>query len=186
MTQIAFQSALAELVAGTGNAAQWEPQLSGEERGLLAEVSGQAGVKVMRTLYFGWRLTKVLSLLSLTTRTLGDEAAAHHLRRFWGKSKARSFYFVDECLAFLAFLEASLDEIPLVLRDVMAFERARLELRLETIRRVGPSSRRVLLHHVPAELIAGTGEPARLPGPIILLGSLTDDGAETWTLLKGG
>lgn len=186
MSQAAFQSALAELIAGTEAESERQHDISDRDRSRLSSVASQHGVHVMRTLYFSWRLTKVLSLLPLTTGVLGHESTARQLRRFWRESKARSFYFVDECLAFLRFLDRNLDGIPLPLGDAMAFELARLELRAEAARGKRPQPRRIRLRHPPDLLLAALpGRSAVRPGDDIMLeGSFADDEGERWIVVE--
>ena len=47
---------------------------------------------------------KFLDTQGFTLKRLGDERTAGLLRTFWGIRKATSLHFVEECLAFAAFL----------------------------------------------------------------------------------
>ena len=181
----AFQSALAGLVTGE-DVRHSMPGLADRDARRIDLLHGDPGVVVMRTLYMSWRLTKVLSLLPMTTRALGDEPAAIHLRRFWQESRARSLHFVDECLAFLGYLEAQAQGMTPIVIDAMALERARLELRAQASRGEAPVPRRVRLRHSSSALLGADGSAERspaLPAPVVLEVRLGTDGREDLAVL---
>lgn len=185
MTMAAFQSSLAELVAsGKMAAGENDDDLSDLERRRLAGIAGQNGKDVMQMLYFSWRLTKVLSLLPLTTRLLGDEETAVHLKRFWGRRTAKSLYFVEECLSFLDFLVGELEERPAHFDDVVGFERARLTLRDDQSKGRPSRSVEVRFHCNPDALISalmsGGDLSAIAADQVVLCGRLGESGGEQW------
>lgn len=190
MTLVTFQSSLAEIIAGGVTAAEPLGPLADLERRRLEDLARQAGVDVMRTLYFSWRLTKVLSLLPFTTALLGDDQLAERLRTFWQERRATSLYFVEECLAFLEFLEGTVSHSPPGWQDVIAFERARLRLRADQSRGRPPELQRVRFRWDPAAVFAalnnGTGLSEVSACDVVLQGELTDAGQERWTLLERG
>jgi hypothetical protein len=187
----AFQAALAALVADQPVRAELLYELSERERGRYTSLVSQRGVPVMRMLYFGWRLAKVLSLLPLTTKAIGDQIMALHLRRFWSESRATSYYFVDEVFAFIETLERYLPSVARVqVAQILSFEKARLTLRRAQSRGQPPTplEERCQLD-VPAllsALEAGTDLTDVPAANAVLRGQLTRDGEELWTIVPIG
>lgn len=179
-----FQASVAELVL-QGHAE--ERQLDALEQRRIDAVASQDGARVMWTLYCGWRLTKVLSLLPLTSALLGDGKLAEMLRRFWRGRQATTLYFVEECIGFLAFLQEALPEKPPRFDDVVAFESARLALREEQSRGLLPKPRVVLLSCEIGALIDALstgGDVAALPTRWHhVRGELDDGAAERWVVV---
>lgn len=193
MTLAVFQRALAELVAD-GAAGAVPAGLDAIERERLAGLVGTRGVRTMRMLYMSWRLTKVLSLLPLTMKALGDERAAEMLHAFWRIRRATSLHFVEECLDFAAFLHdrvvAAETEPPAFFADILAFETARLRLRHRQSLGLPSEDERVRLSTPPAALFAALTDGldlATLPvTETVLRGSLAADGSESWVIEGGG
>jgi hypothetical protein len=187
MSLAAFQSALAELVAGRTVALDSAGGLTDLERRRVEGLAEAMGARAMRTLYFGWRLTKVLSLLPFTTALLGDERLSERLKAFWQQRNATSLYFVEECLEFLEFLEATMTDAPRCWPDVLAFERARLRLRADQSRGRLCAPQLVRFRSDPAALFAGLNSGTALDevpnGDVTLRGDLTDAGEERWTFV---
>jgi len=187
MTISVFQSCLAELVAGGTASTYHDRVLTYLEKRRLETIASQAGVDVMRTLYFGWRLTKVLSLLPFTAALLGDEALARHLRQFWQENKATSLYFIDECLKFLAFLEKNLNDTLPYLEEVVAFERAKLRLRDDLSQGRIPRRQLVRFRCEPTALLRALSSKSDISEiplcDVILQGELTENGNERWTVV---
>ncbi len=185
MSQIRFQAELAEMVAGTAAGFRAGEELTALDARRLTSLASQPGIGTMRTLYYSWRLTKVLSLLPLTTRALGSERLAASLRSFWQARRATSLYFVDECIAFLDFVADTLlhNELP-SLYDVVAFERARLQLRCDQAKGIAPTPQRVQVHHELTSIINALNAGADLSNlPLsdeLLIGELSADGQESW------
>ena len=182
-----FQSLLAELVAGGSVPPHSMEGLTAMERQRLEAVTEQDGIQIMRTLYFSWRLTKILTLLPFTAALMGDEKLALYLKDFWSRRNATSLYFVEECLAFLSFLKDTLLEDLPHFESVSAFERARLELRLEISKGKTFESREVYFHCNPSSLfeaLGNGGDLSNLPVlDVVLRGSLTSGGREEWTVV---
>jgi len=185
----AFQSALADVVAGRDGDAQW-PDLSTAELERLEDVAAQPGMRAIRMLYQSWRLTKILTLLPMTVASLGDQTAAALLRKFWLQRPALGPYFVEECIAFLDFLEGEGVTADGALADVVVFERARLELHSDITAGAASASRAVVLDHDPVDLLAAVARKnldAASPStePIAVLGEVTEIGHELWTITSG-
>jgi hypothetical protein len=187
MSAANFQSALAGLVAGEFVGENTLATLSDRDKQRYTALAPQPGVQVMRMLYFSWRLTKVLSLLPLTTKAIGDVAMARRLPVFWSNVKARSYHFVDEVLAFAEFLERDLPEdTQQQAAQVLAFEKARLLMRQSLSRGKSPEVQRfncrfdfhALLHALE------TGENLTSVSRVdsVLSGRLSPDGDEEWTI----
>ncbi len=189
MTLAVFQTALAELVAEARDGSGGE-DLADIERRRLAALADDRGVATMRMLYMSWRLTKVLSLLPLSLKLLGDEQTAALLRAFWAIRKATSLHFVEECLEFAAFLHARVDDKPQHFAAILDFETARLQLRMQQSLGLRPAAQRVVFGAEPAALLAALQGGADLssvrPCPAVLRGELDADGHERWTIEGGG
>lgn len=189
MTLAAFQSALAELVAEARDGSGRD-DLAAVERQRLAALADDRGVATMRMLYMSWRLTKVLSLLPLSLRVLGDERTAALLRAFWAIRKATSLHFVEECLEFAAFLHARVQDKPQHFAAILDFETARLQLRMQQSLGLRPAAQRVVFDAEPAALFAAVQGGSDLssvpPCDAVLRGELDADGRERWTIEGGG
>jgi hypothetical protein len=173
-----------EDAAGAGHAAG----LTGVEQGQLDHVAAQSGLATVRMLYQSWRLTKVLTLLPLTVGALGDDAP-ELLTEFWRQRPARGPYFVEECLAFLDYLDGRAAELGVPgLTDLAAFERARLGLHAEISAGRQRATVRVRFDHDPAAVFRAahaTGARVDLvPAPTTLQGELSADGSERWSVVE--
>lgn len=186
MSLQALQSALGLLVSGA-RAAENVGNLTESERRSLDDIAQQPGIATVRMLYKSWRLTKILTLLPLTAEILRD-VLADRLVQFWLQRPARGPYFVEECLAFLDFIEARGAELDVAsLADVVTFERARLEMRDALGRGVGHVSATLSFEHEPAMVfrsirVAGP-VPALASSPTMLRGDLWSDGTERWIVV---
>lgn len=186
MSEIAFQTALARLIA-TGTLRN-VPVDRLDHRGLsrLSTVAEQTGVKIMQTLYFSWRLTKILSLLPYTTAMLDEERLAAELRAFWDQRPSTTLYFVPECLKFLEFLTERIETttVPPYWEDVLAFELARLNMRDAAALGRRPMPQLVQFRHDPSQVFAALRSEAIHaavdPMVVQLVGTLDDDGTEHW------
>jgi hypothetical protein len=190
MSLQALQTAFGLLVSGSpATDAGQAAGLSDEEQQQLDGVAEQRGLATVRMLYQSWRLTKVLTLLPLTIEMLGDQAPVL-LTEFWRHRPARGPYFVEECLALLHFIDERAGTFGASLRDVMAFERARLEMREAVSGGREHVSALVELDHDAAAVFraARAGDAsAELPaGPTTLRGDLWADGTERWAVVGGG
>jgi hypothetical protein len=195
MSLQAFQTALARLVTDTDlrqrvrseGSAMLDSDLSPRERTRLARLTGDHGLDVTASLVTSFRLGKILALLPLTRVLLGDDRLVRELRLFWADHAPTSFYAVDESLAFCDHLQRRRRSNRLrvaYLDDVMAYERAVLELRKPRPIGERPPPQRVRFRHDPARLLTCLGE-GRRPRTIPKLscaftGILADDGTIDW------
>jgi hypothetical protein len=188
-----FQATLARLVCepgfrervrGQGQAAALEPGLTLREQRRLREAAADPGIEVTAMLIDSFRLGKILALLPLTRTLLGDAGLAREVRAFWATQPPRSFYALDECVAFCDFLvrrpwrRAYTD-------DVVGLERAMLALR--RVRPEGappPPPQEVRFRYDPEPLLkallAGR-RPRRVPPrPRVVVAHLGEDGSIDW------
>ena len=176
-----------ERVAAAGGELVDEVDLTPLERRRLAAIARSEGLRITVLVHRGWRLGKLLTLLPRTCSMLGPDRAAAELDAFWRRQLPRSLYFHDEALAFANHLAAVADDPSLpYLREVLAFERAEVELM-----RPGTESgaRRSVV--MPKELgahLAGAGGGPPLEGamdPTVFVGERLADGRTRWSLGGG-
>jgi len=191
MTALAFQTALARLIVepdfrdavrGEGAAALPGP-LTPLEASRLVTIAGDRGLDMNRTLHKGFRLGKLRALLPLTCSLLGTARLAREVAAFWRANPPASFSFLPEALEFCAFLEQrGLRSV--YLAEVLAYERATLELERARVGPAPPQSVRFL--HDPVRLLgtlAAGRRPRSVPSrPCLLLGSKDGDAPARWTL----
>jgi hypothetical protein len=189
MSLQAYQAALAELVA-EGIDGTDRRDLSATERCRLSALAGTPGISTMGMLYRSWRLTKVLSLLPMTLKALGDEQAATLLNQFWRTRRATSLHFVAECLEFANYVRTAKPDHPDFLVDILAFESARLEMRLEQSQGAAPRARLVSFACDPTSLfeaIQSGGDVSLVPRVgAVLMGQLDAENQEHWTIRRQG
>jgi len=199
VSQEAFQTALARLVTETdfrervradGEAAL-DRDLTRLEQERLVKLAGDHGLEVTASLIASYRLGKVLGLLPLTRVLLGNERLGRELRHFWADHPPTSFYAADECVAFCDHLRRALRLGRLrqvYLAEVVAYERAVLEL----------TRPRVTGDQPPPQLVRFRHDPVRLPTPLgagrrprgvperhcVFTGSLADDGTMKWSVTE--
>ena len=131
-----FQSNLARLVALPGFRqsvqAQGERALGGHldprERARLLAVAADPGLVVTSTLVASFRLGKLLQWLPLTRVLLGNRALVREAQQFWRRWPPTSFYAAEEVLAFCDHLQRRRRRPVPGLGDIVALERALLEL----------------------------------------------------------
>jgi hypothetical protein len=111
------------------------------------------------------------------------------LKLFWSDHSPTSFYAVDESLAFCEHLQQRRRSKRVrvnYLEDVVAYERAVLELQRPRPTGESPPPQRVRFHHDPARLLSCLGagrRPRALPElPCVATGSIADDGTIDWSL----
>jgi hypothetical protein len=150
----------------------------------LVTIASDRGLDMNRTLHKGFRLGKLRALLPLTCRLLAPVTLAREVAAFWAANPPASFSFLPEALEFCAFL-AQRPVRSRYLAEVLAYERATLELERARIGPAPPQSVRFL--HDPIRLLGGLaagrrprGVPAR---PCLLLGSKDGDSPVHWTLV---
>jgi hypothetical protein len=195
VTQAALQSTLARLVTDrafrdrvkAGDARVLAGlDLSGTERTQIGAVAGERGMEVTATLVMSFRLGKIILLLPFTRRVLGEERLAREMRAFWSTHPPVSFYQLEEAIAFCDHLLRRLRSGWRVryLREVVAYERARLELIRVRPPGEGPPPQTVAFEHDPAQLLtclaAGRRPWAIRPLPCALVISVGADGELVW------
>ena len=67
-------------------------------------MSVDAGLDITRTLHKGFRLGKLLTHLPLTRVLLDRDTMAREVGGFWRRRPPVSFYFLEQALAFCAYL----------------------------------------------------------------------------------
>jgi hypothetical protein len=162
MSLSAFQSALVRMVSDAtwredvrtgGSLAAFD--LSERETRRLRAAAGDPGLAVTATLVRSFRLGKVLNLLPMTRTLLGDARLGQEVRCFWAVQPPRTFYALDEAIAFAEYLMKRNWASPFAL-EVVTFERALLELR-----RARPAG-----EGVPAQEISFCHDPRDVLGPL--------------------
>jgi hypothetical protein len=197
VSQEAFQTAVARLVTETDfrervradREAALDSDLSGLERRRLVKIAGDHGIGVTASLIASYRLGKVIGLLPLTRVLLGNERLAHELRSFWAEHPPTSFYAVEEGLAFCDHLRRALRLGRLrqvYLGEVVAYERAILELTRPRASGDHPPPQRVRFTHDPVRLLSPLGV-GRCPRGVperhcVFTGSLAEDGTMEWSV----
>jgi hypothetical protein len=191
----AFQAALARLVVDPayreGVRAHGEPVLEGldalERRRLLAVAAGP-GLDMTCKVHQAWRLGKLYTMVPLTCALLGEESLKRAVHDFWRSRPPRSFYFRDEAIDFCDHLSTR-SEIP-YLAEVLAYERAVLELRRPFTGDERERTATVEFRHDPARLLSAlrAGErPGAIPElPCRLIGSARQGGPIAWRLVSAG
>jgi hypothetical protein len=188
-----FQSALARLVVDPdfrdGVRERGEAALGGElsdlERERLIHVAGHPGLDVTRTLHKGFRLSKLLTWLPLTCSVLDKEALAREVGEFWRLRLPVTFYYLEEAVAFCDHLleRASAGAV----RDVIAYERASLELQRARPEGEPAPLQVVELGHDPQELLTALSRSEPLEGlperPCRLIGT-KEEGRVEWRILE--
>lgn len=193
MSLQSFQATMARLIVdpdfrdrvrAAGAAAGCSEPLSALEARRLDAIAVDPGLAVNRTLHKGFRLGKLRALLPLTCRVLGSRALLRLVPAFWAQRPPSSFYFLPEALEFCAFLESQRPRSR-YLRDVLAYERATLEL--ERAEPSAPRELRVHFEHDPAALLAALARGTRPRGiprrPCTAIASRGEDGRLHWQLL---
>jgi len=103
-----------------------------------------------------------------------------------------SFYFLEEATSFCEFLGDRLGEEldAEALRDVVAFERAGLELQRALPPAEAPTPQVVRLQYHPDDLFAAVASNAELAGlqrhPSLLIGARDRDGGVKWVVADDG
>jgi hypothetical protein len=195
MSQQVFQKLVARLVVDpdfrdlvrtTGSSA-FDGELTDLERKRLLVLVDDPGVTITKTLHKGFRLGKILSMLPLTCQILGGKRLGRELKLFWRAYASRSFYYIDEAVAFCSFLETRPAAMRVAyLPEIVAYERTRLELQRP---RLGDSQAKCLeisFNHDPEILLttlAKKSRPHRIPArPCTLSGTLESDGSIQWVI----
>lgn len=158
-----------------------------EQERVLSIVSDK-GLGFTRTLHKGFRLTKIYTLLPLTRVLLGPDCLAREVGSFWKKELPVSHYFLEEAIAFCDFL---LSRIRSGLRrkyleEIVAYERANLELRRPRTNGDVPKPQFVKFDHDPVTLFTLLMSGKRPRGiqalPSFLVGSIDQEGEVQWSI----
>ncbi|MGA9994185.1 MAG: hypothetical protein WBP93_02170, partial [Pyrinomonadaceae bacterium] len=162
MSQRCFQASLARLVADPSfrdrvreeREAVLSDDLTVLERRRLLQVAEDNGLAITRTLYKGFRLSKILLMLPMTCVLLGNQRLAREVNLFWSNRHAMSFYFLEESLAFCDHLERRRRDLRIAyLQEILAFERASLELKRVRTDNHPLQARLVRFRHDPETMI---------------------------------
>lgn len=194
MSLQAFQGALARLVTEPGfrdhvrtGGDPMGAELSGRERQRLRAAAGDPGLRVTATLIGSVRLGKILLLLPLTRQMLGDARLAQEARAFWRECPPRSFSAVEEALQFCDYLLGRAGRGPFV-KEVVAFERAQIELRRVRPDGVEVPPQELFFRHDPRDVL-GPLAAGRAPRQARrwfgrVRASLGPDGEMEWTRIE--
>jgi hypothetical protein len=200
LSQRAFQATLARLVidpnfrarvreSGEVSDVDSDDLTALEHKRLLSIVSGR-GMDATRMLHKSFRLTKLYTMLPLTRTLLGHRRLAREISDFWAESLPVSHYFLEECIAFCVYLQRREREGLRVkyLAEVVAYERANLELRRPRVGGQTPPPQTVSFRHDPTALLAcllNERRPRALPvRPCTLVGATDDEGNVEWRTLE--
>jgi hypothetical protein len=196
MSQRAFQSVLSRIVLEPdfrdSVRSEGETVLGGDltllERQRLTAVARDAGLDITRTLHKAFRLGKLLMTLPYTCALLGEDQLAQEVSNFWRERPPRSFYFLEEGLAFCEYLALRITHGLQVeyLDEVVTYERAALELQRAAIAGDRVTPRRINFRHDPQILLACLAKRERpcavAEGFFPLIGKLSADNTVEWSL----
>ena len=196
VSQATFQSALARLVTDLDFRAAVREQgraalpggLTAVERERLLAVGVDRGLDATRTVYKGFRLSKLLITLPLTNVLLGPSRMTEEVSAFWAKRPPVSFYYIEESLAFIDHLLERADEglrVP-YLREVASYERASLVLERARLAGERAEEQYVEFRHDPGVLLSCLAEgrrPRKVPANrCVVAGRLSRRGAVRWRI----
>ena len=198
MSQPAFQAVVARLVIDPDfrdllrvkGVSACESDLTGLEQKRLATILFDKGLDVTRTLHKSFRLTKLYYTLPLTRVLLGPDRLAKLIGAFWKANPSVSHYFVDESIAFCEFLQNRLRAGLRIkyLTEIVAYERARLNLKRAQIGAEIPKAELVRFCHDPTVLFEQLMEgkrPRDIPArSCTLVGTLDDEGEAQWAFAE--
>jgi hypothetical protein len=195
MSMRTFQSMLARMVADpdfrddvrSGADGALDADLTPIEVERLRSVAVSRGLDAHRTLHKSFRLGKLYTLLPLTCALLGDDLLATEVSLYWAAHIPTSFYFLGEAIEFCDHLLGRLGEGRIAvdhLDEIVAYERAGLELERPRPEGELPEPQVVLFRHDPEAVISAVarGEsPGELPeAEVVLIGTRGSDGAVGW------
>jgi len=190
MTEVAFQRALGRLVTDRrfrrrlGRGSALPPGLSELERRRLAALAAAPGVALTARLIDSFRLGKLITLLPLTRALLGPARFAREAEVYCAKTPPTSFYLADEALAFCDHLVVARRHA--YLAEVVAYERAMIELKRPRPSGTARPNQRVVFEHDPARLLPplARGErPRAVPRRRhVAIGFLGADGEVDWRI----
>jgi len=89
---------------------------------------GDRGFEATKTIYKGFRLSKLLITLPLTYTLLDHEHMSRDVSAFWSKRPPVGFYYIEEALAFCDhLLHRSRERLRVpYLGEVMIYERTKM------------------------------------------------------------
>jgi hypothetical protein len=164
-------------------------ELTALERKRLRLIVATRGLVATSTLHRGFRLSKLYAALPLTCALLGKRRLAREVTRYWEARLSVSLYFFDEAFGFCDHLRERLRAGWRVayLDEVLAYERASLELQRPLQETDAHAPQRVRFRHDPEILLnsLSRGErPRAIPTlNCTLLGELDTDGKVQWHFL---
>jgi hypothetical protein len=199
MTQHAFQSTVARMVidpdfrdrVGSHGVIALDGDLTTLEQERVLAIVSDKGLDATRTLHKAFRLTKIYTLLPLTRVLLGTDHLAREIGSFWKAELPVSQYFMGEAIAFCNFLRKRIRSGLRIkyLDEVVAYERANLELRRPRIDGNVPETRLVKFEHDPVTLfpqLMNGKRPRAVPAlSCHLVGRLGRDGEVQWSIWTG-
>jgi hypothetical protein len=194
VTQRSFQSTVARLVIDPDfrewvrmhGAMALDSDLTTLEQKRVMAIVSDKGLDAARTLHKSFRLTKIYTLLPLTRALLRPKRLAKEISSFWKAELPVSHYFMDEAIAFCDFLRKRLCSGLRIkyLGEIVAYERANLELRRPRTNGDAPEPQFVKFNHDPVILLPQlmSGKDLRVVPDLscLLIGSLGPHGEVQW------
>lgn len=159
-----------------------------ELRRLLA-VAADPGLDAARFVHVDFRLSKLYVMLPLTRFMLGRERMLREARAFWRSSPPVTHYFIKEAVDFCDHLQGRLRARSLrakYLAEVLAYERAELELKRPRPRGQMPRPQFVPFRHDPHALLSAIARgrrPRAVPArACTLVATLDAEGNVRWDI----
>jgi hypothetical protein len=199
LSQRAFQTLAARLVVEpdfrervcSGGAAALERESGGNLTGLelrrLLSVAADPGLDATRFVHVDFRLSKLYVMLPLTRFMLGRERMLREARAFWRSNPPVTHYFIKEAVDFCDHLQERLRTRALrakYLDEVLAYERAELELKRPHPRGQVPRPQLVPFRHDPHALLSALARgrrPRAVPARACTLAATLDtEGNVRW------
>jgi hypothetical protein len=196
VTQRAFQSTVARLVIDPDfrdrirahGVIALDSDLTALEQERVMAIASDRGLDATRTLHKSFRLTKIYTLLPLTRALLGPDRLAKEISSFWKAELPVSHYFMEEAIGFCDFLRKRIRSGLRIkyLEEIVAYERANLELRRLRTSGDTPEPQFVKFEHDPAtlltQLMSGKCQRNVPASSCLLVGSLDQDGEVQWDI----
>ena len=200
VSQRSFQATVARLVIDpdfrdrvrADGAVALDSDLTPLEQERVMSVVCDKGLDATRTLHKSFRLTKIYTMLPLTRALLGPARLAKEIGSFWKAEPPVSHYFLEEAIAFCDFLQTRLRSGLRIkyLEEIVAYERANLELRRPRTNGGSPEPQFVKFDHDPVTLFTRLMRgkaPRAVPAlPCWLVGSLGPDEEVQWDISTDG
>jgi hypothetical protein len=171
-----------------------EATLSGDltslERKRLLVIASDRGLDATRMLYKGFRLSKLYATLPLTCALLGKQRLGREVTLYWAARMSVSLYYFEEAFGFCDHLQARLRSgLRIVyLDEVLAYERACLELQRPRRKGDAPAPQFIKFHHDP-EILLNRLTHGRRPRAVpaldcTLRGELDEAGKVQWHFMS--